>query len=273
MDSKKNVPPPSPDWDSELYDRKHAFVWKYGESLLDLLAPNPGERVLDLGCGTGHLTAKIAAVGATALGLDSSPAMIEQARQTYPQLHFELADARSFTVSEPCDAVFSNAVLHWIKEPAQVIAAVHRALRPGGRFVAEFGGRGNVRTISAALQEATQHLLGEPAEHPWYYPGIAEYATLLERGGLEVTYAVLFDRPTPLEGEAGMRHWVEMFGKHFLGRVPAGRRDDFLRQVEERTRPTLYRDGQWYADYRRLRVVARKLEASRSNLTPPPGKN
>jgi trans-aconitate methyltransferase len=187
--------------------------------------------------------------------------MIEQARRAYPHLSFETADARSFAVVGPFDAVFSNAVLHWVREPEKVIACVRRALRPGGRFVAEFGGKGNVRTIAAALEVATQSVLGVPAISPWYYPGVWEYATLLERGGMEATFAMLFDRPTPLEGEAGMHHWVEMFGNSFLERIPPARREEFVRRVEEAVRPELYRDGKWFADYRRLRVVARRIGA------------
>jgi len=253
--------PTSAQWDSDLYDQKHSFVWKLGESLLELLAARPGERILDLGCGTGHLTAKIAEAGALVLGIDNSPAMIEQARQHYPHLSFELGDAQDFTAAGQFDAVFSNAVLHWILEPEKVIAGVQKVLRPGGRFVAEFGGKGNVRTIAAALEEATHSVLGKPASNPWFYPSVGEYATLLERGGLEVTYAVLFDRLTPLEGEAGMRHWVEMFGKTFLERIPSERRNEFIRQVEDRARAALFREGRWFADYRRLRVVARRVES------------
>ena len=125
---------PSGGWDPGLYDGKHAFVWQYGASLVELLQPQPGERVLDLGCGTGHLTARIAAAGAAVVGIDSDPAMIDQARRGYPDLHFEQQDARSFSFAEPFDAVFSNAVLHWIREPEAVIACVRRALKPGGRF-------------------------------------------------------------------------------------------------------------------------------------------
>jgi trans-aconitate 2-methyltransferase len=215
-------------WDARLYDDKHAFVWKQGAALLELLAPQAGERILDLGCGTGHLTAQIAAAGAEVIGIDSASAMIDQARRTYPHLRFEVADARDFTLTGSFDAVFSNAVLHWIKEPAQVIEGIRRALKPGGRFVAEFGGRGNVQAIVAALDQATQATGSGRLEHPWYFPSIAEYATLLERGGLEVTYAVLFDRPTPLEGEAGMRHWIEMFANDLLTRVAADQREEFL---------------------------------------------
>jgi trans-aconitate 2-methyltransferase len=246
-------------WDSDLYEQKHSFVWKYGESLLELLAPRPGERILDLGCGTGHLTAKIADAGAAVLGIDSSPAMIEQARQHYPNLHFELADARELALAGPFDAIFSNAALHWIREADRVVAGIRRVLRPGGRFVAEFGGKGNVRIIVAALEEVSR-ILGQAVVSPWYFPSVAEYASLLEREGMEGTYALLFDRPTPLEREAGMRDWIAMFGSSFLEPIPVSQRDEFVRRVEDRIRAELYREGQWFADYRRLRVVAQRID-------------
>ena len=228
--------------------------------MIDLLAPRPGERILDLGCGTGHLTAKIAETGAEVVGIDASSAMVEEARRLYPHIRFEVADARDFAFDEPFDAVFSNAVLHWVKEPEKAIACVRNALKPGGRFVAEFGGRGNVRTIVSALDAASRAIGLGAWEHPWYYPGIGEYAPLLERSGLEVTHAFLFDRPTPLEGEEGLRHWVEMFVGGLVGRVPPADQEGFFRHVEEGARPTLYRDGQWFADYRRLRIVARRVD-------------
>jgi trans-aconitate 2-methyltransferase len=245
-------------WDAGLYDRSHSFVWKHGESLLELLAPKAGERILDLGCGTGHLTAKIAEQGAHVVGIDMAVSMIDEARRSYSHIHFEVGDARSFRLAEPVDAVFSNAVLHWVKEPRRAIECLVRALKPGGRFVAEFGGKGNVQAIVAALVSVCAKTGSGPFESPWYYPGIGEYATLLEQAGLEVSYAVLFDRPTPLEGEGGLRHWVEMFANDVLARVAAGQREAFLQQVEEELRPILYRDGTWIADYRRLRVVARR---------------
>jgi trans-aconitate methyltransferase len=254
---------PGADWDARLYDDKHSFVWKHGAALVELLGPGPGEAILDLGCGTGHLTARIAAAGADVLGVDSSPEMIAEARRSYPGLRFEVGDARALAAVDRFDAVFSNAVLHWIPDAEAVVRGVARALTPGGRFVAEFGGRGNVRAIAAAMRRAAEERGGEAPDAPWYFPGVAEYAGLLECAGLEVTFAVLFDRPTPLEGEAGMRHWVEMFGGHFLGRVPPARRDEFLRRVEELVRPVLYRDGGWFADYRRLRVVARREDGGR----------
>ena len=184
--------------------------------------------------------------------------MLVAARKDYPEITFVQGGAEDFAFDEPFDAVFSNAVLHWVPEPERVIACVVRALRPGGRFVAEFGGRGNVRTIVAALRSAARATgLGE-WEPPWYFPGLAEYAGLLEQAGLEVSYAALFDRPTPLEGEGGMRNWVEMFANELWNAVPAGQREEFLAHVEAELRPLLYRDGIWFADYRRLRVLARR---------------
>jgi trans-aconitate methyltransferase len=245
-------------WDARLYDYKHSFVWKHGTALLELLAAQAGERILDLGCGTGHLTAQIAATGAAVLGIDTAPAMIDEARRTYPALTFLVGDARDFAFPEPFDAVFSNAVLHWIKEPERVLACIYRALRPEGRFVAEFGGKGNVRRIGDALLRTVADLGFGPIELPWYYPSVGEYAGLLEKHGLEVIYAILFDRPTPLEGEAGLRHWIEMFAHSVLKIVPEEQRSEFLRRVEEQLRPQLHRNGTWIADYRRLRVVARR---------------
>ncbi len=245
-------------WDAQLYDSRHAFVWKLGASLVELLAPKTGETILDLGCGTGHLTAEIAVAGANVVGSDRSLHMIENARETYPNLHFEVADACALTDSARFDAVFSNAVLHWIKEPELVVRGIARALKPGGRFVAEFGGRGNIRRIQGAMIKALAELGREPVDSPWYYPSIAEYARLLEDSGLETTVATLFDRPTALQGQEGMRDWIKMFGGTYLSQVPDEEHERFFSRIETDVRLALYRDGTWTADYRRLRVVANK---------------
>jgi trans-aconitate methyltransferase len=247
-------------WDAGLYDGQHAFVWKHGASLVELLTPRPGERILDLGCGTGHLTAAIANSGAAVVGLDHWADMLEQARAAYPRLEFVQADARDFRFGDPFDAVFSNATLHWVSPPEAVVRGVRAALKPGGRFVAEFGGRGNVRSVVAALQAAAERL-GLRLEGPgWYFPSVSEYTTLLEAAGLEVRFASLFDRPTPLEGENGLRDWVRMFGHSVLEAVPPLRREEFLRAAEGGARGELFRDGSWFADYRRLRVVAVRVD-------------
>ncbi|BAZ28019.1 type 11 methyltransferase [Cylindrospermum sp. NIES-4074] len=257
-----NISIPTNNWNTALYEDKHAFVWRYGEDLLTLLNPQPGEDILDLGCGTGQLTEKIANSGAVVRGIDYAAEMIEKARQNYPQLRFDVADATNFQVEQPLDAVFSNAVLHWVKPAADAIACVHQALKPGGRFVAEFGGKGNVQAIATALENALDAIaIPEPqALNPWYFPSIGEYATLLEQQGFDVIHSNLFSRPTPLAGEeAGIANWIQMFASPFLVELSAEQQKQVIRAVEEQLKPTLYRQGNWTADYRRIRIVAIKL--------------
>jgi len=251
-----------PKWDAGLYDDKHSFVWKLAAGVLELLDAKPGERILDLGCGTGHLTARIAEAGAHVVGIDRSPEMIRQAREKYPSLHFEVMDAREISLEGTFDAVFSNATLHWIREPERVIAGIKKLLRPGGRFVAEFGGKGNTGELLRAVQHAWQQLgLAGPAPHPWYYPSLAEYAGLLELHGFEVTHATLFDRPTPLDdGERGLRNWLEMFGSAFIEGLPEASREHLLVEIERELRPRLFHNDHWVMDYRRLRIMAKRLD-------------
>ena len=251
-------------WDAGLYDDKHSFVWKMAAGVLELLDPKPGERILDLGCGTGHLTSKIAEAGATVVGVDRSEEMIRQAREAYPSLPFKLMDACELDLNGPFDAVFSNATLHWIKEPERVITGIAKLLRPGGRFVAEFGGRGNTQELLKAVGRAWTNLnLPGTAPHPWYYPSVAEYTTLLEKSGFEPTYAILFNRPTPLDdGERGLRNWLDMFGASFVESLPESTRDQLKVEIEHELRPILYIDGRWVMDYRRLRISAIRLAIS-----------
>ena len=258
MDSLNKQDSPNHNWEPSLYDGKHSFVWKLGSSVVELLAPQPGERILDLGCGTGQLTAQIAESGAEVVGMDKSPQMIAEARRLYPQLQFQQADAHDYETSVPFDAVFSNAALHWMTEPNRVVGCIARALKQNGRLVVEFGGKGNVRHLVEAIETACDSVLGETVSHPWYFPSISEFASVLEQHDLEVTQAALIDRPTPLEGDDGLRNWVRMFGNHWLSRIQSERYNDFFEQIEEIARPTLHRDSVWNADYRRLRVAARK---------------
>jgi ubiquinone/menaquinone biosynthesis C-methylase UbiE len=180
-------------WDTELYEAQHGFVWKYGEDLIQLLDPKPGERILDLGCGTGQLTQKIAEHGADVVGLDASPEMIGQARQNFPSLRFLLQDAANMNFREEFDAIFSNAALHWMLDAPSVAKSMFRALRKGGRMVAELGGKGNIRQIEAATEAVLLRYLGDglPPRRT-FFPSIGEYAGLLESCGLEVRSAVLF---------------------------------------------------------------------------------
>jgi trans-aconitate methyltransferase len=246
-------------WSPNLYDNKHSFVWKLGASVIELLSPQPRERILDVGCGTGQLTAQIAESGASVVGLDNSPAMIEEARRLFPEIEFQLADAHEFRVDAPFDGVFSNAALHWIKKPEKVTACISNALKPNGRMAVEFGGHGNVHHLSTAIESVAQSFLTEPLPHPWYFPGIAEFSSLLEQHGMEVTQAAMIDRPTALDGDDGLKNWVRMFGQHWLTQIPLDQHELFLEQVEEIARPQLYRDSVWYADYRRIRVLSVKV--------------
>jgi len=245
-------------WDSALYDDRHSFVWKKAGDLVDLLDPHAGERILDLGCGTGHLTAQIGARGADVIGLDASASMIAQARQNYPKLRFVLGDARAFGFEEPFDAVFSNAALHWITDAESVIAAVARAMKPGGRFVLEMGAKGNNARVAGAVGDVLRES-GFPVRSPWFFPSAGEYATLLERHGFEVETLRTFDRWTRLEHpEKGLREWLEMFGGAWFEGIEAPVRDAMIGAIESRLRESLWRDGAWWVDYKRLRVVARR---------------
>lgn len=243
-------------WQTDSYDENHSFVFEYGESVVDLLEPEAGERILDLGCGTGHLSAQIAEAGADVIGLDASEEMIRTARQSHANCEFVHTDARSFSFEEPFDAVFSNAALHWIPEQDAVLESVSDALAPNGRFVAELGGAENVATIVSAVREvAADH--GYDVTNPWYFPTVGGYATKLESHDLETRYATLFDRPTELEnGTEGLRKWLGMFGDSLLAPIPEEERSGVIAAVEDRLCADCYRDGTWIADYRRLRVVA-----------------
>lgn len=248
-------------WNADLYDSKHSFVSRLGTDLVELLSPQSGERILDLGCGTGHLIYKIANSGAEVAGVDSASTMIVQARTHYPNLSFDVVDATNLQFTEQFDAVFSNAVLHWIKEPEKVLAGVWQALRPGGRFVAEFGGKGNVKAITTAIYNAirTAGYSIDESLNPWYFPSIGEYGTLLKQQGLELTFSTLFARPTPLEdGEKGLHNWIKMFADSFFQAIPVDKQTSILSDIENQLRPTFYRNSTWFADYRRIRVIAIK---------------
>ena len=222
-------------WDTGLYDDKHSFVWKHGASLdrpprakagradpRPRLRHRPSDRP-DRRIGRRGRRHRL-------LFRDDRGGHGVSSRA----FRFEVADARDFSFDEPFDAVFSNAVLHWVKPPEKAIACIRRALKPGGRFVAEFGGRGNVAAIVSALDAASRAIGLGAWEHPWYYPGIGEYAPLLERAGLEVTHAVPLRSPDSAGGRrAACGHWVEMFVGGLVGRVPPGDRERFFRHVED----------------------------------------
>jgi trans-aconitate 2-methyltransferase len=229
--------------------------------LLSLLDPKPGERILDVGCGTGQLTDEAARSGAEMVGIDSSPEMIVDARKNQPHLHFQIANAEALPFVEEFDAAMSNAALHWVRDHRAALASIARALKPGGRFVFEMGGHRNLRATMQAGSDAMRSLgIPDPEKViPWYFPSIGVYAPLLESAGFEVKVAAHIDRPTRLEqGDEGLRHWIEMFGGYALSAVAPDQRDQLIRRWEEAARPALFQNGAWVADYKRLRVLAVK---------------
>jgi len=247
-------------WNADTYTQKHAFVFQYGAGLIDLLAPEPGELILDLGCGSGELTQQLADRGAEVIGLDASAEMIAKADAQFPTLDFRVGDGASFELPERFDAIFSNAALHWMPNAAAVVQQMHKHLKPGGRLVAEFGGQGNVGQIVNTLlrhlhQRGHMHIQAEW----WYFPSPGQYATLLEQHGFRVQLVQHYDRPTPLaDPETGLTDWIQQFGTNFFAGVGADEQADILTAVNDELRPALFQNGQWVADYKRLRMVAQK---------------
>jgi trans-aconitate methyltransferase len=243
-------------WNAEEYARHGRFVADLAAPLLQLLQPQPGERILDLGCGDGVPTAAIAAAGADVLGVDSSAAMVDAARLRGVPARLLSADALPF-VGE-FDAVYSNAALHWMRDQPAVLRGVAAALRPGGRFVAEMGGHGNIAAIRVALLAVLQPLgiAADVIEQNVFFTE-KEYSSLLEAHGFTVEQMMLIPRPTPLP--SGMRHWLMTFRGTLLNAFGDEERERLLDQLETMLRPVLAdRAGNWSADYVRLRFVARK---------------
>lgn len=252
MSTTKASSAQSQTWCAEGYAHHAAFVPALGAPLIDRLNPQPGERILDLGCGDGTLTEQIAARGCTVVGVDASAEMIAAARRR--GLDARLINAEELTFNAEFDGVFSNAVLHWIKNADAVIAGVRRALKPGGRVVGEFGGHTNIAAISVALR-AVLPKYGIDAPSDWFYPSVADYRVRLERGGFVVDDIALVPRPTPLA--TGMAGWLETFRGTILNALPPDRRDAAKNELIELLAPSLRDErGNWTADYVRLRFVA-----------------
>ncbi|MDA7983631.1 MAG: methyltransferase domain-containing protein [Alphaproteobacteria bacterium] len=243
-------------WNVNTYSRNAPYVPQYGETLLAMLAPEPGEDILDLGCGEGSLTEKIARLGCNVVGVDSSEPMVRAARQR--GLDALVVAGENLDFADQFDAVFSNAALHWMKSADKVVENVYRALRDDGRFCAELGARGNVGTIIAAVYRrlAGRNLDGDDY-NPWYFPSKDEYCARLREFGFVVESVDLFRRPTPLV--TGIEGWLETFAVPFLEDIPQSEHGEFVREVVAEVEGALKdKDGRWFADYVRLRFLARK---------------
>lgn len=241
-------------WNPEQYTRNAAFVPELGLPVLELLDPQPGEHILDLGCGDGVLTRKLLDQGCRVTGVDASPDMIRAARDLGVDAH--VVDGQALEFDQSFDAVFTNAALHWMPDSEKVVAGVWRALRPGGRFVGEFGGHGNVATIVDALESALA-ARGVAVPSPWYFPREEAYRAVLESGGFVVTMAERHERPTPLPGD--VTGWLETFAKAYTAELPDTEVASVLNEVRTAVRPALRdENGHWFADYVRLRFSAYK---------------
>lgn len=242
-------------WQADRYAENARFVADLGMPVVELLAPRPGERILDLGCGDGALTEKLAGLGAKVIGVDGAADMVRAAQAR--GLDARVMDGHALEFEAVFDAVFSNAALHWMLRPAEVVAGVARALAPGGRFVGEFGGHGNVAAITVALVAALgRRGIDGHARVPWYFPTPDEYAGLLTAAGFAVDAIDLIPRPTPLG--ANISGWLDTFGESFFNAVPPGERAAVKDDAMALLRPRLCdQDGNWTADYVRLRFAAR----------------
>jgi SAM-dependent methyltransferase len=242
-------------WSAETYARHARFVSDLAGPVLEWLAPQAGERVLDLGCGDGVLTAELARRGISVLGIDISESLLKAAAERGVETRH--MDGQNLPFDGEFDAVFSNAALHWMSNASAVIEGVFRALKPGGRFVAEFGGHGNVAAVTTAMRATAWRRGGDAAlAGPWFFPSVAVYREMLEERGFRVVRLGLFPRPTPLA--TGMIAWLRVFRRPFFAQFGADE-DVVLSEVEELLAPSL-RDakGNWTADYVRLRVEAVK---------------
>ena len=244
-------------WNPGLYAQNARYVSDLGTSLVDLLDPKPGERILDLGCGDGVLTRELAERGCEVVGVDASPEMIEAALAL--GVDARVMDGHSLAFENEFDAVFSNAALHWMNRPDQVLAGVERALKPGGRFVGEFGGHGNIEALLWGIRGA---LAGRGIDfdslNPWYFPTVDDYRSRLEAHGMQVIDCTLIPWPTPLPTD--LAGWLTVFASVFLEAIPESEREQFLQDVIDRCKAKLYDpDHGWWADYVRLRFVATKM--------------
>lgn len=245
-------------WNAKLYKESFSFVPSYGEDVLKLLTVEPGSYVIDLGCGNGTLTEKLHSLGYKVTGIDASDAMLESAKRDHPDLCLKKGDACLFRLKEPADAIFSNAVFHWIDAGKQqkMLLNIAKNLRPDGELVFEFGGYGCAEAVHSTLEQIFKEH-GRKYLRMFYFPTIGQYAPLVENAGMRVEYAVLFDRPTPQKRT--LKDWIRMFDTKPFEGISEAETDNILTEAEDRLRDRLMTDGVWYVDYVRIRMRARKI--------------
>ena len=246
-------------WDSENYLKNFSFVGRYGEDVLNLVDTSENVMAIDLGCGNGCLTEKLAEKGFRVLGIDASEDMIKTAKKLHSNIDFVMADAAEFDLHEKADVIFSNAMLHWIDANKQenTMSNISSQLKSNGQFVCEFGGKGNCEAVHSALETAFRKR-GLIYPRTFYFPSIGEYTPILEKYGLKVTYAALFNRPTEQNTQQGLENWIRMFIKTPFENMESEQSDEIINEAVFALKERLYKNGKWFVDYVRIRIKAEK---------------
>ncbi len=244
------------EWNSSLYDKKHDFVAEYGKGLLEFIPKNDEQTILDLGCGTGTLTAQLADLCSKVVGVDSSQNMIDKAKKQFGNIEFLVCDALTLPFEEEFDVVFSNAVFHWINDHNTLLKNIHKALKPQGLLVCEFGASGNIATIENAFIKVCQKL-GYSYEPKFNFPTVETFEEMLEKNGFIIDKIYDYDRPTVFkDNEQGLTNFLKQFFASELSVMPEHIQPLLFEEIAELTRETLWNGKEWVADYRRLRAIA-----------------
>ena len=244
------------EWNSTLYDVKHDFVAEYGKGLLEFIPNNKKQTILDLGCGTGTLTVQLVCLGSKVIGVDSSHNMINKAKEQFSNIDFRVCDALDLPFEKEWDIVFSNAVFHWISDHNTLLHNIHRALKPQGSLICEFGANGNIATIENAFAEVCKDL-GYDYQPKFNFPTVESFGKLLENNGFIIDTIYDYDRPTALkDGKQGLVNWIKQFFASDLSAIPEETQALIFERVAALTNHLLWNGKEWIADYRRLRAIA-----------------
>ena len=243
-------------WNSTLYDNKHDFVAEYGKALLEFIPDDPQQSILDLGCGTGVLTAQLAKSYKKVIGADSSQSMVDKAKAQFPDIEFMVCDALSLPFEKEFDTVFSNAVFHWINDHDALLKNIYNALKPNGYLICEFGAAGNIAAIENAFANACRDLEYEYTSK-FNFPTSDDFGNALKNNGFIIDKIYDYDRPTPLkDGEKGLANWLKQFFASELANMPNDMQSSIIKKVEDSTKAALWNGNEWISDYRRLRAIA-----------------
>jgi len=253
MENERDMMKETNTWNANKYNKHADFVSKLAMPVVDLLEPKPNEKILDLGCGDGTLAQEIEKFGTKVIAVDLSEDMVAKTKDKGIEAYVMSATELNF--KNEFDAVFSNAVLHWVKDSITTIFNIKTSLKENGRFIAEFGGYGNIKYLTDAMQEVfNNHKEYGNFNNPWYFPKDTDYKKLLEDNGFEVEYIELIPRPTKIDD---ISNWLDIFANGIISNLTNEQQIEFKNEVRKILKPKIYteQDG-WVADYVRLRLKA-----------------